>query len=83
MVLATVAQSVEQLIRNQQAAGSSPASSSIKKTVATAIVFFILSASMVFVFRANWNDSSSLVAFSPHKKIRLPFGNLIFYGAGE
>ena len=30
---ATVAQSVEQLIRNQQVAGSSPASSSIEKTL--------------------------------------------------
>ncbi len=32
-VFATVAQSVEQLIRNQQAAGSSPASSSNLKTL--------------------------------------------------
>ena len=38
--LATVAQSVEQLIRNQQVAGSSPASSSKKEIVFVAISFF-------------------------------------------
>ena len=39
---ATVAQSVEQLIRNQQAAGSSPASSSkIKQPILSVVLFFI------------------------------------------
>ena len=37
---ATVAQSVEQLIRNQQAAGSSPASSSTKSTCESRCFFF-------------------------------------------
>ena len=39
---ATVAQSVEQLIRNQQVAGSSPASSSkIKQPILSVVLFFI------------------------------------------
>ena len=38
---ATVAQLVEQLIRNQQVAGSSPASSSIKITTPAGVVIFI------------------------------------------
>ena len=39
---ATVAQSVEQLIRNQQVAGSSPASSSKEEAVAQSAVFSFL-----------------------------------------
>ena len=39
---ATVAQSVEQLIRNQQVAGSSPASSSNKKGIGKANSFFVV-----------------------------------------
>ena len=40
--IATVAQSVEQLIRNQQVAGSSPASSSKKYSQLSLAVFFYL-----------------------------------------
>ena len=40
--LATVAQLVEQLIRNQQVAGSSPASSSKKRRMVLAILLFLL-----------------------------------------
>ena len=40
LLFATVAQLVEQLIRNQQVAGSSPASSSKKKHCAKAVLFF-------------------------------------------
>ena len=42
---ATVAQSVEQLIRNQQVAGSSPASSS-KKRIAIEAVLFLFAESL-------------------------------------
>ena len=41
--IATVAQSVEQLIRNQQVAGSSPASSSKKSSWRKPATFFIVS----------------------------------------
>lgn len=39
--LATVAQSVEQLIRNQQVAGSSPASSSKRGQIIRSVLFFM------------------------------------------
>ena len=39
---ATVAQSVEQLIRNQQVAGSSPASSSKKSSCPKGQLFFVV-----------------------------------------
>ena len=62
---ATVAQLVEQLIRNQQVAGSSPASSSIKiRESEMAPVFFWRSAESRPGRRSPWTRSAETLAFS-------------------
>ena len=62
---ATVAQSVEQLIRNQQVAGSSPASSSIKiRESEMAPVFFWRSAESRPGRRSPWTRSADMIVLS-------------------